>query len=426
MSPNLEVQAESASLLEKDLGLEDRIPAVSSKPVKAISASSVSTSSIPTSSIATGQKRIACFIPNLDGGGAERVMIHLAEGFVEKGWAVDLVVTQVAGAYAKSLPETINLVNLQTGSPQVVNKTLALVRYFRRQQPDVFFTTLDIANVAAWARWLSGTSSRVVMIVQINLTQQFCDLYSPMVRWLRSQVVKRFYPLADDIVAVSQGVAKDVASMMNVETSQIQVIYNPVIRSDLGDRAAEPVDHPWFDSPDVPVLLGVGRLVKQKDFATLVRAFAQVRAQRPCRLVIAGYVDEREADIKPDLERLIDKLGVSADVDFLGFVENPYKYMARAQLLVLSSIYEGFGNVIVEALAVGTPVVSTDCESGPAEILADGKFGQLVPVGDRNALAAAIVDSLDNPLPTEVLKSRGRNFTIEESVRQYCDLVETY
>lgn len=371
------------------------------------------------------QGRIACFLPNLDGGGAERVMIHLAGELVQRGWIVDLVVGRGTGAYADNLPAKVNLVNLQATSPQVLTKTLALAKYLRKYRPDALLTTLDIVNAGAWAQRLAGVPTKVIMIVQTHLSQQFSDRHSAVVQWARSQIVKQFYPWANQIVAVSQGVADNVAAIMKVSPKQIHVIYNPVVFSDLAKKAAEPVAHPWFGEGQVPVILGAGRLVKQKDFATLVKAFALVRQQRPCRLAILGDTDEREADIKPALDQLIANLNIEQDVAFIGFVENPYQYMARAQVFVLSSIYEGFGNVVAEALAVGTSVVSTDCESGPAEILAQGKFGRLVTVGDSNALAIAIIEALDHPHSPAVLENRARNFTVETIVDEYCQLIKS-
>jgi len=381
----------------------------------------INTSKKDTSKQVSGG-RMACFLPFLSGGGAERAMIHLAEGFADLGWCVDLVVAQAIGAYASQLPAKINLVNLEARSPLLLNKTLALAKYLRSEQPAVLLTTLDIMNATAWAQGLSGVSTHMVMIVQTHLSQQFRDRHSPLVQRLRWQMVKQFYPLADRIVAVSQGVADDITTMTGIPSEQIRVIYNPVVRPNLAERASEPVDHPWF-TDDIPTLLGVGRLVKQKDFATLVRALAIVRQQRPCRLAILGEADEREAEIKPALDQLISDLGLEQSVAFLGFVENPYKYMARAQVFVLSSIYEGFGNVVAEALAVGTSVVSTDCESGPAEILNHGQFGRLAPVGDAAALAEAIVATLDQPLPPEMLKARSQDFTIEASISQYREVI---
>lgn len=370
--------------------------------------------------------QIACFIPNLDGGGAERVMIHLAEGFAAKGWGIDLVVGQVTGAHTARLPSTINLVDLQAKSPQILTKTLSLIRYLRQQQPDILLTTLGIMNAAAWARRLSGVPTQVVMVVQTHLTQQFRDRHSPLVRWVRSQIVRRFYPWADHWVAAFQGVADDVAALVGIGPDRARAIYNPVVRFDSASKAIEPVDHPWLSKGQLPVLLGVGRLVKQKDFATLIRTFAQVRVQQPYRLVIIGDTDECEADIKPALEQLIADLAVGSDVAFLGLVENPYNYMARAQVFIMSSIYEGFGNVVAEALAVGMSVVSTDCESGPAEILGQGRFGRLVAVVDSNALATAIVEALSAPLTPKGLKAQSRSdFTIEAIVNQYCEVIES-
>ena len=154
-----------------------------------------------------------------------------------------------------------------------------------------------------------------------------------------------------------------------------------------------------------------------------MQAFALVRKRCPARLMILGDVDPREPDVKPELESLINKFGLQDDVLFLGFVDNPYAYMARANVFVLSSIYEGFGNVVAEAIAAGTPVVSTDCESGPAEILNKGQYGELVPVGDYEAMADAIVATLDQPIDTRVLKARSQAFTIDCIVRQYLDVL---
>lgn len=368
--------------------------------------------------------RIAFFLPSLNGGGAERVIIRIAEGFADQGWLTDLVVYHAMGAYVDQLPKQIKLVNLQAGSPQMLTKTLGLAKYLRSQQPDVLLTTLDDVNSAGWARRLVGSSTKIIMLVQNHLSQHFRARHSPVVRRLRAQIVKQFYPWADQIVAVSQGVADDVATMMGVSSEQIRVIYNPVVQPNLSQKAAEPLNHPWFAEGQAPVILGVGRLVKQKDFATLVRAFALVRQQKLCRLVILGDVDGYEADIKPGLLQLIADLNVESDVAFLGFVENPYKYMARAQVFVLSSIYEGFGIVVAEALSVGTSVVSTDCESGPAEILKQGQFGRLVTVGDSSAMATAIVEALDCPHPSDLLKHRAHDFTTDASVNQYREVVE--
>jgi glycosyltransferase involved in cell wall biosynthesis len=195
---------------------------------------------------------------------------------------------------------------------------------------------------------------------------------------------------------------------------RITVIYNPVFTPDLLHKAQEPVDHPWFAPAGLPVILGVGRLAEQKDFFTLIRAFALVRQHRPARLIIVG-----EGPDRPGLEALARELGVADDVSLPGFSTNPYAYMRQADVFVLSSLFEGLPAVLVEALAVGVPIVSTRCPHGPEEILQDGICGPLVPVGDAAAMADAICATLDAPLPAHVLQERARAFALDTIVEQY-------
>ena len=366
---------------------------------------------------------ISLFIPNLDGGGAERVMLHLAEGFAKRGFDVDLVVAQAEGAYLSKIPDTIRLVNLDAKSPVILFKTLALKQYLKQEQPAFLISTLDIFSSATWAKRLAGVNTQVVMCVQTNLSQQFQDRHAMLMQKIKWAVVRRFYPWADAIVTASEGVARDIEQHAKISMQQMTVIHNPVVTSDFSEKAQEAIAHPWFADDQPPVLLGVGRIVKQKSFATLIQAFARVRQRCPARLMILGDVDPREPGVKPELEGLIKKFGLQDDVLFLGFVENPYAYMARANVFVLSSIYEGFGNVVAEAIAAGTPVVSTDCESGPAEILNKGQYGELVPVGDHEAMANAIVATLNQPMDTQVLKVRSQAFTIDCIVHQYLDVL---
>lgn len=366
---------------------------------------------------------ISLFIPNLDGGGAERVMLHLAKGFTERGFAVDLVVARAEGAYLSTLPDNIRLVNLEAKSPILLFKTLALKQYLKQEQPAFLISTLDIFSSATWAKRLSGVNTQVVMCVQTYLSQQFQDRHAMLMQKIKWSVVQRFYPWADAIITASEGVARDIEKNTKIPIQQMTVIHNPVVTPDFAQKAQEGIDHPWFEEGQPPVLLGVGRIVKQKNFATLIRAFALVRQHCQARLMILGDVDSREPEVKPNLEQLIEKFDLQDDVTFLGFVENPYAYMAKANLFVLSSIYEGFGNVVAEAIAAGTPVVSTDCESGPAEILNDGQYGSLVPVGDYEAMAHAIIATLNHPIDTQSLKSRSQAFTIDCIVHQYLEVL---
>jgi glycosyltransferase involved in cell wall biosynthesis len=361
---------------------------------------------------------ISVFLPALEGGGAERAMIHLAQGFAERGLKTDLVVAQAEGAYLEHLPKSLRLVNLQSKSPVVLSKTFALQRYLQQEQPDALFSALDIVSSATWAQRLSKVPTRVFMCVQTNLSQQFRDHQPNTLGKIRPRLVRWFYPWSDQIVAASHGVAADVAAMANLPNDRIQVIYNPVITPDVVAKIQEPIDHPWFAPGEPPVLLGVGRLVSQKDFFTLIRAFALVKQRCAARLMILG-----EGEQRPQLEALVRELGLEDDVALPGFADNPYAYMARSTVFVLSSIFEGFGNVVAEALAAGTPVVSTDCPSGPAEILENGKYGKLVPVEDATALADAIVETLDQPIDADILRQRSQAFSLETITDQYLEVL---
>jgi glycosyltransferase involved in cell wall biosynthesis len=346
-------------------------------------------------------------------------MLHLAQGLAERGYCTDLVLAKAEGDYLVSVPATIRIIDLQAGFPVVVSKTLALRRYLQQERPAVLFSALDILSSATWAQRLAGTPTRIIMCVQTHLSNQFRNHQPYTVGQLRPHLVRWLYPWADAIVAASQGVAADVARLTGMSLEQIQVIHNPVVTPDVLQKMQVRVEHPWFAAGEPPVILGVGRLVSQKDFPTLVQAFAQVRQHCPARLMILG-----EGEDRPKLEAQIRQLGLEQDVALPGFVENPYAYMAQADLFVLSSIFEGFGNVVAEAMAAGTPIVSTDCESGPAEILINGKFGKLVPISDPIALAAAMVETLKNPIDSELLRQRAQAFTLEQVTNQYIHVIE--
>ena len=221
------------------------------------------------------------------------------------------------------------------------------------------------------------------------------------------------YPWAELIIAVSKGVAEDVSYLTGLPLSKIQVIHNPIFTQDLLTKAEEPINHSWFVPKEAPIILGVGRLEYVKDFATLIKAFAIVRQSLKSRLVIIG-----DGRVRGELQRLVNELGLEDEVSLPGFSNNPYAYMKNADVFVLSSVYEGFGNVLVESLAVGTPVVSTDCP-GPAEILEYGKYGRLVGVHDANGLARAILATLSEPVDLQLLQQRANDFPLDGIVEKY-------
>jgi glycosyltransferase involved in cell wall biosynthesis len=271
--------------------------------------------------------------------------------------------------------------------------------------------------VALWAKRLAGVSTRIVVSERSSL--------SPIVqskkewRWrFVPPIMGRVYPWADGIVSVSNGVGDDVSLLTGIPREQITTIYNPIMANEILEKSHGPLDHPWFVPNATPVILGVGRLVPQKDFPCLLRAFRHVRSVRSAKLVILG-----EGRLRDELEALATTLGISQDVSMPGFSENPYAFMARASVLALSSAWEGFGNVIGEALACGCPVVSTDCPSGPAEVLKNGAYGTLVPVGNDKALADAILAVLDKPSERERLRARASEFNLDIISEAYLQLL---
>ena len=375
------------------------------------------TSRRPSYPLATGdmsqeQEPIAVFASFSGAGGVERMLVNLIRGFVHLGHRVDLLLVRAQSPHLEGLPEQVRLIPM--GSEHTFLAVFALARYLRRQRPAALLAAKDRAGRAAvLARRLAGVDTRIVMRLGTNLSTAMAGR-SAVQRWLRYWPIRRLYRRVDRIVAVSEGVADDTAAIARIPRASISVVRNPVITPELRLLAAEPCTHPLFHHGGPPVILGVGRLQRQKDFPTLIRAFARVRRRRPCRLVILG-----DGSGRAGLEALIADLGLEAEADLPGFQANPFPFLARADLFVLSSAWEGSPNVLTEALALGRPVVSTDCPSGPHEILNGGRFGPLVPVGDADALARAISDTLDRPLDPETLQGAVAAYNQAESARGY-------
>lgn len=344
------------------------------------------------------EQRITLFMTGLAGGGAERVMLTLAEAFAGRCYAVDLVVTNAQGPLAADVPEAVRLVDL--GARRIMTSLPALVLYFRREKPSIMLSAMAPANcLAVWARQLSGASTRLVLSEHSHLSIASKEGGSRRARLLPS-LMRRAYPKADGIVAVSGGVADDLAATLGLPRERIQVIYNPVVTPRMLEMSREPLEHEWFGANQPPVILSVGRLTAAKDYGTLLRAFAALRERRTARLMILGEGEERSA-----LEQLAGELGIQEDIALPGFVSNPYKYMRAAAVFVLSSRWEGFGNVLVEAMVCGSPAVATDCPSGPAEIFDYVGAGLLVDVGNpheiRKMIETALISSNTFLIPEE-------------------------
>ena len=360
-------------------------------------------------------KKLAIFVPTLNGGGAEHAMLKLAQGFAEEGCEVDLVLAQAKGPYLSKVNGKLRLVDLKAS--RAIASLPELIRYLRTEKPKALISTLDYANVLAlWARRLAGSPARIAVNEQNTISRSAPNSARRRQRMV-PYLMKRFYPWADFIIGNSEGVVDDLVKITGLPRRRIQMVYNPVVTPELREKARAKLNHPWFEVGQPPVVLAVGRLTKQKDFPLLIRAFAQLRVNCPARLVILG-----EGPDRPALEALVKQLGLEDHVSLPGFVENPYAYMSQAAVFVLSSLWEGLPTVLIEALFCGAPVVATNCLSGPREILRDGKYGQLVPVGQADALAQAIEEALDGRLAPPPAES-WRQYELETVVNQYTGLI---
>jgi glycosyltransferase involved in cell wall biosynthesis len=391
---------------------------------------------------------------NFRGGGVQMSMLRKARRLMAMGFEVEILVFEREGPLLESHGNGVAIVELVAGSaalgrwlafradpggigdylrpvfladppPHRLGFLASLAGYLRERRPEALISAGSGPNMLAiWARRLANVPTRVVVSER--------DIVSPSIendrRWRRlylPSALRRTYAMADAVVAVSKGVADDLAAVTGLPRELISVIYNPVVDSKLAQLAAAPLDHPWFRTGEPPVLLAVGRLARQKDYPTLIEAFARVRAERVARLLILGSATNEEdtARERTTIMQLATQKGVAGDLELGGFAANPAAYMARAALFVLSSRHEGLGNVLIEALACGCPVISTDCPYGPAEILDHGRYGRLVPVGGSEAMAVAILATLDEPPDRERLRARGAEFTVERAVDAYLELL---
>lgn len=371
--------------------------------------------------------KVSFFIPKLELGGAEKIVVRILQALDKNKFQVKLLLLKLKGPLIEELPQEVLVKELKTS--KITFALFELIKYFRQEKPDIFVSFLSHLNaISILGKIFSRVKTKVIISERTTFSHTpeitkniknklfFIFLLKPLARII--------YPLADAIVCVSKGVAEDLACFLPISTKgKIRVIYNPIVDEKLYDLANEPVEHPWFLNKEIPVILAVGRLSKAKDYPTLLKAFALVRKNKKIRLVIIGDGEERK-----NLENLINKLNLSQDVLLLGFEKNPYKYMKRAFLFVLSSKVEGFPNVIVEAMACGIPVISTDCPSGPNEIIKNGENGILIPVGDEKALAEAIIKILDDPFLKDKFsregKKRAEEFTVKKGVNEYEQLFQ--
>jgi len=375
-------------------------------------------------------------------------MLQLAQAFVNYGHTVDLVLCKSQGEFIHQLSPQIRVLELNPrpfwlsrlllilrnfraihvlSLPILFSlkppKSLAflpeLIRYLKQEKPRVLLSAKTHTNlVALWATQLAKSSNRVVISERTSLV----DIIKTSQKWRWRFILPLLgheYPKAGGIITVSNGVKEELVLQSGLQPQTITTIYNPLMTEKIREKGLEPIKHPWFQKESsIPIILGVGRLVPQKDFTTLIKAFSRVRQRQPAHLVIIGEGRQRS-----QLTTLAENLGIDKDVWMPGFSNNPYAFMSKASMLVLSSIYEGLPNVLIEALACGCPIVSTDCPTGPSEILEKGKYGTLVPLGDSQALAQAIYHTLDNSPNRNDLLSRAADFDIEKISQEYLEVL---
>ena len=377
--------------------------------------------------------RIALVIPHLGGGGAERSVLKLARGLIQQGYRVDILVFEKIDTLADEIPPDARLFELKLEKihnfrdrihlakrfgfrilkflrTDLLKDARSVAAYIDEEKPNCVLPSLPRAKSAALLALgftkLNPVTIPTVHSVLMNRKRRFRKLYAIL------------FPTADHIIAVSDGVADNHSLTLEIPRERISRIYNPADIAEIEQMAQAVPEHPWMTDNGPPVILSAGRLARVKDFPTLLKAFRQVSRSRDVRLIILG-----EGSWRQRLEKMIRKMGVEAKVSLPGWASNPYAFMSRAAMFVLSSKNEGLGNVLIEAMACGCLCVSTNCSSGPAEILDNGRFGPLVPVGDYSALAAAMERVLDSPPDKDTLQARAQEFSLDASVDQYERLI---
>ena len=404
--------------------------------------------------LSASKPSIAFLMPNFGGGGVQSTTLILARTLSELGYPVSLLLHSVNGPLAASVPKTIRQVALSRSSsvtarvramiaaPSLIPELLKpvvlpwetpdslrfvrdLARYLRAEKPHTLFTATPYLNIEAiLARRLSGKNTRIVISERVP-TPQWLDANDEWQRRHLRPLMNRLYREADGIVAVSNGVADGLADAISLPRDRITTIYNPVVLPDIAERAEEPAEHPWLAPGNPRVVLAIGRPGRVKDHMTLLRAFALAREHHDIRLLVIGQnrASRKPARRRTEFDALAVELNVAEHVASIGHTFNPFAFLARASMLVVSSRYEGFCNVLLEALACGCPVVSTDCPVGPREILDGGRYGRLVPVGDPGAMAQAICQTLDHPPDRALLQARASEFSFSDSIARYEEIL---
>lgn len=345
------------------------------------------------------------------------MLVNLLRELADRGYEIDLLLAEADGEFLPEIPDEVRILDVEPATGPVVGifaSVLPLVRYLRRVRPDTLLTTKPHTNLAALlARKLAAVPVRTVVSRHSMTSHQLRHLDDTRHK-INIELSKYAYPWADAIVAVSEGVRADVSETLGISTERFSVIHNPVVTPELVAKSKAELDHSWFEADAPPVVLSVGRLHPQKNYSLLIDAFATLREREEARLLILG-----EGPARPELERLVEARGLGDEVSLPGSTDNPYAYMRRASVVALSSVTEALPSALIEAMACGCPVVSTNCSSGPVEILGNGEYGRLVPVNDGDALADALLATLRDPPPESKLRERASDFSAEAITDEY-------
>lgn len=363
--------------------------------------------------------KLAIYLHDLSGGGVERQSLVIAEELHRRGADVTLVLHSVRGPLLNQLPAGLPVVDLK--AKRTLDDIPRLAEFLRRDKPDILLANFDLNNIAALIAKAISLSPTKVVICQHNVV---VDPFLRSERRLYRYVglgYRMLAPFMSKAIAVSAGLAEELHRVGRIPRRRIVTINNPVIGPDFAQRAEAPVDHPWLHDPRHPVFVTAGRMVPQKDHGTLLRALALHRRTMESRLLFLGT-----GPLEPEMRAMVADLGLGDAVDFLGFRSDVPSWFRHADAFVLSSRSEGFGNVLVEAMGCGTPVISTDCVCGPRDILQDGRYGVLVPPADPAALAQAMneVGTLRARFPADLLRQRANAYTYDACAAQYAAVFE--
>lgn len=363
------------------------------------------------------KEKICFYLPSLAGGGAEKLFVDLANHFDRMGYRVSIVCVQAIGPYLSRISPEIELINLNRS--RVSLSILSLWNYLNKEKPDVVMANMSHANVALLLTALLPSRFRGRLVVEeVAQLQHGREIRHKFREAIVMLLMRVLYSSADSVVGISASISSEIKQLVWGKINDLRTISGIVDINEVTNKENENTNHQWLIDKNAPVIIGVGRFSIEKDFITLIAAFARVRENRQANLLLLGEGEQRK-----QLEALAEKLGVADDVSMPGFVDNPSAFLSRSDVFVLSSEFEGFGLVLIEAMAVGCNIVTTNCSQGPVDIVAGGSYGKIVPVKDIGAMAAAIEDRLDQPIAKEILRTRAKEFDVEVVGKYYLSVM---